>query len=72
MSSDDIILIVKHRGFYEGYWVMGDWPTKIKDIRKVQSKFKVATIEEAIIKGQDLQTEYGIHFVNLKLERTKK
>ena len=68
MSSDDIILIVRHSGFYEGYWVMGDVPKTVTVIRKLPLKFKVKTIEEAIIKGQAEHAEYGVYFVNLKLK----
>jgi hypothetical protein len=67
MSSDDIILIVNHGGFFEGYWVMGDFNYKIKELRKQTLKFKVKAIEEAILKAQEYNTEYGYRFVNLKL-----
>ena len=71
MSSDDIILIVKHRGQYEGYWVMGDWPIKINDIRRQPLRFKVLSIEEAILSAQEIHTEYGYQFVNLKKQRRR-
>ena len=68
MSSDDYIAIVKRYRKYEGYWLSAscEYPT-IKSIRANKLQFKVETIEEAILKGQSYQTEYGIHFVNLKL-----
>lgn len=65
MSSDDIILIVKYRGKFEGYWYQGDTPEKVKDIRMRKREFKVDTIEQAIKLSQAYNTEYGYYFVNL-------
>jgi len=69
VSRNDIILIVKRDDKYTGVsWnpdiVMPDSDTII-DGRLGTVMFTVETIEEAIIRGQGCNAEYGIHFVNL-------
>lgn len=69
MSSDDIILIVKRRNKFKGYWISAEFDYKIKDLLKLTPKFVVGTIEEAILKAQEEHTEYGYRFVNLELNK---
>lgn len=67
MSSDDYIGIVKRRGFYYGFWLCASCAApKLKELDYKKPRFKVKTIEEAILKGQSEQTEYGISFLNIK------
>lgn len=71
MSSDDYIGIVKDgNGVYTGYNLdmSQEYPTITDVIRNGRFEFTAPTLEEAIIKAQQTETEYGYKFLNIKPE----
>ena len=69
MSLDNIVAIVKGRdGKFRGYsCCASNEYRKISDYRKYGYKiFEVNSVEEAISKAQEAETEYGYLFVNLE------
>ena len=65
MSANDCIMVYHDPdGKYRGYHCMDE--VTDDQIRKY-IVFETSCLEEAIVLGQDEQTEYGVHFVNLRV-----
>jgi len=58
MSADNYILIRKEKHMWTGYIEIASVEEPCYDVRA----FKVENIEDAIVKAQNIDTEYGYRF----------
>ena len=67
MSRDDYVGIVKVGKKFKGYWLSASQPIPtLKELRQMKPKFVASNLIDAVLDAQDIDTEYGYSFFNLK------